>query len=177
MHTAYARASTLFYWGGLNLFAAALLCHLSWYLPAGQRRVDVALTVHPPSKFFAFARGHADLRWDHFDAAFDLELRNLRHADGWAVKQLFVYVQAAWSEGGKANEVTVWDRVLPRAQIADLSLRGEKFKYALTDRHQALRGKAVTFRAWVETVPVAGWINRRVCGDAQVRVSAAFLGL
>lgn len=174
MHTLSLRAQRLFYWGVLNLAVAALLCHLSWYLPSSQRQADALLTVHPPRRFFAFTGGRSDLRWDQFEASFDLELRNLRHMDSWAVKQLFVIVEAAWSEGGKRNQATVWDRIIPRAQIADLHLVREKFKYPLTDRHQSLRGKTVTFRVWVETVPVAGWINRRLCGDLQLRLGPSF---
>ena len=100
MYSLSTRANKFFFWGLFHLAAAAILCHLSWYSMTKGANPIIQFSLNAPKKFFYFNKG-GELKWDQFDATFNLSIKKLSVLNNWNVKQLFIFVQAVWDEKGK----------------------------------------------------------------------------
>lgn len=88
--------------------------------------------------------------------SFDLKV-DLAPAFHWNIKQLFVYVVAAYdTQDGRTNHVVLWDKIVEATDDKVLEETNVFVKYALVDQGDELRGKEVTLQLQWDHMPITG---------------------
>ncbi|KAI9299149.1 signal peptidase 22 kDa subunit [Neoconidiobolus thromboides FSU 785] len=82
----------------------------------------------------------------------------------WNTKQIFVYVVVDYgNKNFTENKVVVWDRIIRNKKKSEVKVRGQKFKYALTDIGPFMTDNSITATIHWEVVP---WIGMFLPGKS-----------
>lgn len=105
-------------------------------------------------------------------------LIDLSSVFNWNVKQLFVYVVAAYqTPTNTINEVVLWDKIIQTSQDAVLQLEDEGVEYFLTaDQNDPLRSANVTLRLEWDIMPVCGRLFLYSQGQSSFIMPAQYMG-
>jgi len=102
------------------------------------------------------SHGGVDRALLSFDLTVDLE-----PAFHWNIKQLFVYVVAAYDTvDGRTNRVVLWDKIVEATDPKVIQEENVFVKYALVDKGDELRGKDVTLQLQWDHMPITGLLYR-----------------
>jgi signal peptidase complex subunit 3 len=93
--------------------------------------------------------------------SFDLKV-DLSPAFHWNIKQLFVYVVAAYdTDDGRTNQIVLWDKIVEATDPKEIMEENIFVKYALVDQGDELRGKEITLQLQWDHMPITGLLYRK----------------
>lgn len=100
---------------------------------------------------------------------FFLVLADLRGVFNWNVAQLYVWVDATYSDAnGEIHSIVLWDEIILASQKdrAVISRKGISNEYDLLSRKPDLRGKELTVQFKYDVTPYSGFFDVETLGEA-----------
>ena len=170
MYSVWTRANALLF---ASLTALAVLCTLTSLSTYGHEAKPVVRSL--ALNKLQSLRQYRD-NSDRATLSFDLDA-DLSSVFNWNVKQLFVYVVAAFpTPSNSLNEVVIWDKIVRTPEAArTLQFQNEGVEYFLADQHDELRGANVTLRLEWDVMPVCGRLFIHDQGRASFVMPDAYL--